>query len=877
MSKKWYSIGISDIEKILKTNAACGLSHKAARSRIKKDGKNDFFYTNDKPLLSVLRPLVSDPIFILLVCVDIVAALFGELLASAGIGAVILVHIVSMFINYKLSCEKLTAISSSCRPKTRIIRDGKLLVADSENIARGDVILLERGDIVPCDLRLVSSDNLKVNIFTGRNAEKQYVVTEPIADILYSSEASSEFFEFRNMLYAGSIVVSGNARGIAAETGKQTYIGALDGGIPLNDGSEHPKTLSELKSFSKIYCLAMLVAILPLTIVGIFSYGFDDILNTFLLSVAVLTSALGDLIYIIGNIITAKVLYKCATSEKDRALIKSAEQIDDLAETDELVLIGDSAFTDKKMRVSQAFANGKEYKGREILDKTLILPAKLMVVMMRAENAYPSLSVLGNSDIPASFCDYAKRTGADLSTLDAEFPVMSASFGEISEAFVNDGSATYEMCVCRSDKLLRVCSYEYINGENVVISNAKREELECFFLSAARQGCRVYTVAKCTNESYVLYGMFIIKRFTNVEARTTLGKLKSLGIKTTVFLDNAASLYSIKEAGMVAGGGDIAVASRDGINAFEKDYSVYIGYSYAEIKKYIIMRRRRGHKIATYDVKANGYGLFKCSDISLTADSSVKSFPNGDPRQIDSYTSSGNELSDDGTQTLRLFSDVSIPRADLRFGGIACIYNAVSSARKVIKSIVFAISYLLCSQIARAAFVLPALICGAETVKSVYVLIGGLIVDIAMIFALSTDFDVIRQGKFKVPSMKNPFKLCKEELFAIGVSSFVGSIGSIIVYFITKTDVSVAFFASLCFAQILLALRLKRTVFCNKHSTGKLEKIISAVISLIVTVMVVISIIMKTLPAAALICVPITPMMYFALSIFSEFKRRKKE
>ena len=528
MSKKWYSVGISDTEEILKTNAACGLSHKAARSRVRKDGKNDFFYVKSKPMLSVLKPLISDPILILLVGVDIIAALFGKELTAVVVGTIILIHIVSLFLIYRLSCQRVTEISSSCRPKARVIRDGKLFITDSENLVRGDVILLEKGDIVPCDARMVSGNNLKVNIFAGRNSERQYVVAEPDKDAQYPADASKNFWEFRNMLYAGSVVVSGNARGIVVETGKRTYIGVLDGGIPLNDGSEHPKTLSELKSFSKIYCLLMLVAILPLTIAGIFSYGFDNIMSTFLLSVSVLISALGDLIYIIGNIITASILFKCATSEKSSALIKSAERIDTLAEIDELVLIGDSAFTDKNLRVSRAVANGKEYKGKEILDKSLIYPAELVLLMMRALNSYPSGSVLCDIDIPNSFNDYAQKLGVDASGFDVRFSLRGISFGEVTSLGVSDGNSSYELCLSRTDKLLHLCSYERVVGENMVISSSRREEIGKFFSYFASQGFLVYTVAKCINGAYVLCGIFVIKKGTSIEARRAFANLESL-------------------------------------------------------------------------------------------------------------------------------------------------------------------------------------------------------------------------------------------------------------------------------------------------------------------------------------------------------------
>ena len=94
---RWHQTDALSLCQHLHTNAACGLSHKAARSRVRKDGKNDFFYVKSKPMLSVLKPLISDPILILLVGVDIIAALFGKELTAVAVGTIILIHIVSLF------------------------------------------------------------------------------------------------------------------------------------------------------------------------------------------------------------------------------------------------------------------------------------------------------------------------------------------------------------------------------------------------------------------------------------------------------------------------------------------------------------------------------------------------------------------------------------------------------------------------------------------------------------------------------------------------------------------------------------------------------------------------------------------------------------
>ena len=149
-----------------------------------------------------------------------------------------------------------------------------------------------------------------------------------------------------------------------------------------------------------------------------------------------------------------------------------------------------------------------------------------------------------------------------------------------------------------------------------------------------------------------------------------------------------------------------------------------------------------------------------------------------------------NELCDDGAQILRLSSDVAIPRADMSSGGVSSIYNAVLTARNIIKNITSALTYLLCSQLARVVFVLMSFLCGEQTVRAAYVLIGGLIIDIALIFESSLYSLREIPKKFKVPSFKNPLLLCKDEILTTLISAFVGSLFAIVIYFITKTDVS---------------------------------------------------------------------------------------
>ena len=97
---KWYSLSVSETEKILGTNAASGLTRKAARSRIRKSGENDFFYVEYRSLWSCLRAVFAEPMLLLLIGLDIIAFVFGETAIAVAAGAIILINLIVSFVSF---------------------------------------------------------------------------------------------------------------------------------------------------------------------------------------------------------------------------------------------------------------------------------------------------------------------------------------------------------------------------------------------------------------------------------------------------------------------------------------------------------------------------------------------------------------------------------------------------------------------------------------------------------------------------------------------------------------------------------------------------------------------------------------------------------
>ena len=226
MNEQWFKLSIQQIEEKLKTNAALGLSQKAARSRVNKNA-GDVFLTSHVSPLRAIGDLVSDFSWILLLFAAVISLFFEDRRSGVMLVFLLFVQLLLSFVSYHDALRTNTALSSYFFPKTRLIRKGKLFYSDARRAVPGDVILIEAGDILCCDARLIQSDGLVVNM---RVDQKNYVRLEKYAEGFVPAQVNHPK-DMVNMIHAGSIVEKGSARAIVTSVGKYTYLGALTGGL----------------------------------------------------------------------------------------------------------------------------------------------------------------------------------------------------------------------------------------------------------------------------------------------------------------------------------------------------------------------------------------------------------------------------------------------------------------------------------------------------------------------------------------------------------------------------------------------------------------------------------------------------------------------
>ena len=356
-NEKWFALDISEIEKKLKTNAASGLSPKAARSRYDRANGSLFIPIKMSPLRMV-GSLLSDFALILLLLTSFAAIFFDDSYSVIAILAITIINLCVSFVIYYRSQRTLESIESFYRPTAHVVRGGKLYSMDYKYVVQGDVLLLERGDIVCADLRLVTSDSLAVSMRVNKDDYK-YLEKYATANIRPNENDATKY---TNIIHAGSVIEQGSARGIVTAVGRYTYLGAMTGGIQEINRDKIPTELKRLKKFCSTFSMISLIAVLPFCFLSFFlsqTQGANVTLSAaFLTALAISASTFSQLSTTLCKVFFINNAKKSIFSSSPSA-IRSADALEKLSKTDYLFVLDGSPFSDGEL----AFHSAMTFEG----------------------------------------------------------------------------------------------------------------------------------------------------------------------------------------------------------------------------------------------------------------------------------------------------------------------------------------------------------------------------------------------------------------------------------------------------------------------------------------------------------------------------------
>jgi len=234
MPEKWHALSNDEVLSRLVTDMAKGLSQAEAEKRLKEVGPNKLAEQEPPSAFILLLEQFNNFIVWVLIAASLISGFLGEWEDAVAIIAIVILNAVLGFIQESRAQKSLAALKKLSAPTTRVLRDGEYSVVPSEKVVPGDVVLLEAGDYIPADVRLVN-----VSRFATQEASLTGESTSVNKTAEKTDQAELAIADRKNMAFMGTSAVSGKANAVIVETGMNSELGKIAG---LLQGTEEEST-----------------------------------------------------------------------------------------------------------------------------------------------------------------------------------------------------------------------------------------------------------------------------------------------------------------------------------------------------------------------------------------------------------------------------------------------------------------------------------------------------------------------------------------------------------------------------------------------------------------------------------------------------------
>ena len=297
--KQFHNQQIKDVYKNFNTNDK-GLSNEEAESRLAQNGKNALETAKEPSIFKRFFMQMKDLMIIVLLVAAAISAIIAIVdkdytgLVDAGIILLIVIlnAIIGTIQEYKAD-KSMKALAKINKPFTKVIRNGETLKIRSENLVVGDIVVLEAGDIVPADMRLIESHSLKIqeSALTGESVPVEKDHDEII-------DADAPLGDRKNMAFSSGVVMFGRGKGVVVATGMQTEVGKIAKMLNVEKDTVTPLQ-KELDHTAKILSVIVVIVALVIFIAGLFNTSsniswLDKIIDNFMVAVAIAVAAIPE-------------------------------------------------------------------------------------------------------------------------------------------------------------------------------------------------------------------------------------------------------------------------------------------------------------------------------------------------------------------------------------------------------------------------------------------------------------------------------------------------------------------------------------------------------------------------------------------------------
>ncbi len=699
-----------------------GLSTEEAERRLLQNGRNKLKEGKKDPIIVRFFKQLADPMIIIL----LVAALISGVLAfieNESFTDVIIILAVVLFnailgVYQESKAEKaIEALQEMAAATSKVIRDGKLVHVKSEELVVGDIIVLEAGDAVPADGRLIENASLKIEeaALTGES-----VPVNKFIDIINLKESSKEvpLGDRANMVYMGSTVVYGRGVAVITATGMDTEMGKIADALVQAEEGQTPLQikLSQLSKMLTWLVLGICIIIFGVQLVRAGGISFDVIMDSFMVAVSLAVAAIPEGL---AAVVTVVLSMGVSNMSKRNAIIRKLTAVETLGCAQIICSDKTGTLTQNKMTVVDSFCESEE------------LLSSAMSLCSDAE--LNSDGTVEGEPTEAALVEWAKKIGVSKIELKEKMPRSGeAPFdsGRKMMSSVHPANGKFiQYTKGAPDVVISLCTHYLKDGKAVPMTEEYREEILKANKSFADRALRVLACGTREWASEPAYepenlehdlcfiGLCAMIDPVRPEVKVAIEKCRSAGIRPIMItgdhVDTAVAIA--KELGILEGGARAitgAELNEMSDEDFEKEFmniSVYARVQPEHKTRIVTAWKKAGYVTAMTGDGVNDAPSIKAADIGVG-------------------------MGITGTDVTKNVADMVL--TDDNF---ATIVGAVEEGRRIYDNIRKSIQFLLGSNISEVISIFVATLCGFTILHPVHLLWINLVTDSFPALALGVE------------------------------------------------------------------------------------------------------------------------------------------
>jgi len=639
-SPVWYQIPAAEVLRLLSTTDS-GLTTDEAQARLRRYGYNEIKFKKQSAFVRFLLQFRSALVYVLLAAAITTAAL-EMWIDTAVIVVVVLVNAIIGFIQEGKAEASMEALRGMMVPDCTVIRDGEKRLIPARELVPGDLVVLEEGDRIPADLRLLYTKNLRTDeaVLTGESVPSDKGIgPDPRSGLSPADQ--------RCMAFSGTFVARGSGRGVATATAEDTEIGRIARLIKETSRPAAAPLMRKMAEFTRFLIIAVLALAAINLILGA-SIGHYDIVYSFLASVSLAVAAIPEGL---PAILTIALAFGARAMSRRNALIRRLPAVETLGSASVICSDKTGTLTKNEMTVTAVYCGGEEYsvtgvgydpRGAFLRANTPVDPrekstlaetlrAGLMcnnAILREADGHYETM---GDPTEVALLVSATKvRITDTLPRLD-ELPFESEQ--QYMATLHQDQAGNIIYVKGSPEKVASMCTAEFGAAEPKPLDTARvlrqvdqmaSRALRVLGLACKRVPADRTTLGPADLQDMLFLGLQGMIDPPRQEAKEAIAKCKSAGIRVVMITgDHArtaqaiAGQLGIENTERVLTGEDLAAMTDEHLYEVVEDVSVYARV--APVHKYRVATQlqRRGHIVAMTGDGVNDAPALKAADLGI--------------------------------------------------------------------------------------------------------------------------------------------------------------------------------------------------------------------------------------------------------------------